>query len=217
MVSEGRKLILRDYGRNVQRMVAHALTLEDRTERTLCVKAIVRTMQGINPVLRQPEALHVAYDHVAIMSDFALDIDWPYGKPEPEQLQLEPARMPYQTTSPIRMRHYGRLIEAMVQEAVAEQDEMRRRYLIVRIANKMKQQYLIWNKDHVEERQIREDIALLSDGQLSCDFEDFHLLHGWQLVNKPSKNNAQNKNNPQNKNGKKNGKNKKNVNTPKAK
>ena len=180
------KLLMRDYGRNVQHMVEHALTIENREEREHCVEAIITTMQSLFPYLRQEESLHVVYDHLAIMSDFRLDIDWPYGKPQPEELHLQPERLPYNTT-PIRMRHYGRIIEQMVAEAVNEQDEEKQHYLINRLVNKIKQQYLIWNKDQVEPERIIEDIHILSNGRLNCDFEGFELKHGWQLLPKEKK------------------------------
>lgn len=175
------KLLMRDYGRNVQHMVEYAVSIPDREEREKCVKSIITTMQNFFPYLRQPESLHVVYDHLAIMSDFKLDIDWPFGMPHPEELHLEPERLPYHT-SPVRMRHYGRIIDEMVQQAVLEEDEGKRHELTNRLANKLKQQYLIWNKDQVEPERIVEDIRLLSDGKLDCRFEGFELKHAWQLV-----------------------------------
>ncbi|MBO4621136.1 MAG: DUF4290 domain-containing protein [Paludibacteraceae bacterium] len=180
------KLLMRDYGRNVQHMIEHAITIQDREERERCVAAIINTMQSFFPYLRQEESRHVVYDHLAIMSDFKLDIDWPNGMPHPEELHLHPEPLPYNTT-PIRMRHYGRIIQDMVAEAVNEPDIDRKHFLINRLANKLKQQYLIWNKDQVEPERIIEDIYLLSDGQLSCGFDGFVLKHGWQLVPKDLK------------------------------
>ena len=180
------KLLMRDYGRNVQHMVEYALTIEDRAERERCVASIITTMQSLFPYLRNEESKHVVYDHLAIMSDFRLDINWPYGMPHPEELHLRPERLPYNTT-PVRMRHYGRLIDQMVQQAVAEPDIERRHFLTNRLANKLKQQYLIWNKDQVEPERIIEDISLLSRGKLSCEFEGFELKHGWQLRPKEKK------------------------------
>jgi len=90
-------------------------------------------------------------------------------------------------TTPIRMRHYGRIIQTMLQEAIAEKDIERRKYLINRLANKLKMQYLIWNKDQVEAQRIKDDVHLLSVGKLSCDFEGFELKHAWQLLPKDKK------------------------------
>ncbi len=187
------KLLMRDYGRNVQRMVEYAITIQDPEQREQCVATIIRTMQSLFPYLRQEESKHVVYDHLAVMSGFRLDINWPFGMPHPEELHLQPDKLPYNTT-PIRMRQYGRIIQTMVKQAVEETDIERRQYLICRLANKLKQQYLLWNKDQVERERIIEDIHILSNGQLSCDFEGFNLLHAWQLVPKDQKNqNSHNK------------------------
>ncbi len=82
------------------------------------------------------------------------------------------------------MRHYGRIIQNMIAATAAEPDQAKREYLTILLANKMKQQYILWNKDDVENRQIVEDIQTLSGGILTCDFPGFYLKHGWQLVNK---------------------------------
>lgn len=176
-----------DYGRNVQRMVEHALTIQDREERELCVSRIILTMQSLFPYLKNEESRHVVYDHLAIMSDFQLDIDWPFGMPHPEELHYTPQRLPYNTESPVRMRHYGRIIDMMIKEAMKEEDRQKREFLINRITNKLKQHFLLWNKDQVERERIISDLQILSDGLLSCDFQDFNLLHAWQLVPKEKK------------------------------
>lgn len=186
------KLLMPAYGRNVQRMVEHALTLEDREERNRCAKAIIRTMANLHPELNNANQQHTYYDHLALMSNFQLNIDYPYGEPQHEELTLTPAQLPYSKPT-FPFRHYGKIIQAMVDEAVKEEDLERRHQLINLIANRLKYTYLIWNKDAVEATQIVHDIEQLSQGQLSCDFEEFRLLHGWQLVGKDDKNQQQSK------------------------
>lgn len=179
-------LIMPEYGRNVQRMVEQALTIQDKEERTRCVQAIMQTMCNLFPYLKTEESRHKMYDHLALMSGFRLDIDFPYNRPTPEELRYKPQPIPYNTLRPLQKKHYGRLILNMIQEAVEEQNEERRKWLILRIANRMKQNYLIWNKDHVDEQRIKEDILTLSGGRLSCDFPEFQLAHAKQLA--PQKN-----------------------------
>ena len=170
---EGR-IIIPEYGRNVQRMVEYALTIEDRERRQRCVEAIMQTMCNLFPYLRDESQQHKMYDHLAIMSDFQLDIDSPYERPEREQLRYRPERIPY-APSPVKLRHYGRLIEQMITAAVNEPNQQKREELIVRIANRMKRNYTTWNKDQVEDQTIINDIARLSDNHLNCDFENFSL------------------------------------------
>ena len=115
------KLIMPEYGRNVQKMVAHALTIEDREERNRCVNTILETMSNLFPYLKQEEAYrHKIYDHLAIMSDFKLDIDWPYEQPSPEEIRLSPEKVAYPEKA--RLAHYGHLVELMIENAVNEKD-----------------------------------------------------------------------------------------------
>ncbi len=176
------KLIMPEYGRNVQKMVAYALTIEDREERNRCVNTILETMSNLFPYLKQEEAYRQKiYDHLAIMSDFKLDIDWPYGVPVPEEIKLSPEAIPYPKSS--KMMHYGHIIDEMVKDAIAEQDIERKHRLINTVANIMKRNLLVFNKDQdVSQERIANDLAILSNGLLSTDFEGFHLAENSELV-----------------------------------
>lgn len=168
------------YGRHVQRMVEHAITLPTREERNRCAESILRTMANLHPELNNSERQHTFYDHIAIMSDFKLDIDYPYGMPKPEETTILPSHIEYEKPHNT-FRHYGKIVQNMVEEACKEQDEERRHFLINALANRLKFCYVRWNKDSVDKEQIIEDIHRMSHGQLSCDFEGFHLLHAWQM------------------------------------
>lgn len=166
-----------EYGRNVQRMVDYALTLEDRTERNECAQAIMQTMQNLFPYLRNEESKHKMYDHLAMMADYKLDIDSPYEMlkvPAPAEADSTPITQ-YVNTAPLRFRHYGRIIPNMIRVAIAQNDEQMRKQLTIAIANRMKQDFAMWNKDAVDDERIRQDIALLSDNKLSTDFEEFKI------------------------------------------
>lgn len=181
------KLIMPEYGRNIQHMVEHACTIEDEAERERCVRGIIRAMQNLFPYLKTDEGRHTIYDHLAVMSDFRLQIDYPYGEPHVDELAYHPDHLGYNTDAPVRLRHYGKLVEDMIAKAIEESDEQKQHFLINRIANRMKYTYLTFNKDQVDPERIKSDLELLSGGRLSCDFEGFHLLHGWQLLGSESK------------------------------
>lgn len=168
------KLIMPEYGRNVQHMVEYALTIDDKQTRQRCVETIMNTMTNLFPYLKDEAQRHKMYDHLAIMSDFRLDIDYPYERPQPEELKYHPDPIPY-SERPVKMRQYGRVVELMIAAAIDEKDEQKKKDLIVRIANRMKRNYLLWNKDHVERDSIVEDLVRLSGGQLSCDFPEFYI------------------------------------------
>lgn len=172
-----------EYGRNIQRMVEHALTLTDREERNLCAAAIIKAMMQLNPELDSSEKRHTFYDHLAMISDFQLDIDYPYGEPQPEELKLLPEHLQY-SNSAFPFRHYGKIVQAMIAEAVKEEDEEKRMMLTVYIANRLKYTYLVWNKNQVEDEVIMSDVERLSKGQLTCNFDGFYLLPASELVPK---------------------------------
>ena len=105
------KLIMPEYGRNIQHMVQHAVTIEDRDERTRCVNTIVNIMGNLFPYLRDiSDFKHKLWDYVAIMSDFKLDIDYPYEIVKEESLYAPPERISYQSNK-IRYLHYGTTLE----------------------------------------------------------------------------------------------------------
>lgn len=185
------KLVMPEYGRNVQRMVEYACTIEDRDERNQCVEAIIHTMENIFPYLKDETQRHKVYDHLAIMSDFKLDIDYPYELPDREQIHYHPEQLKY-ADRPVRMRCYGRMVEQMVAAAIDEQDEEKKHDLIISLANRMKQNYLYWNKDHVEPETIMEDIKILSKGRLSTDFEGFEIKQRRTLLGIENVSNKQN-------------------------
>ncbi len=162
-----------EYGRNVQHMVEYALTLEDKEERNQCVQAIMQTMGNLFPYLRNEESHHKMYDHLAIMSDFRLDIDSPFERPTQEELRYKPNKLAYNTEHPIRFRHYGRMVEAMVQQAIAEEDTNKRKELVRIIILRMRQNYALWNKEQVNADRIKEDLHILSKGLLTAYFEGF--------------------------------------------
>lgn len=168
-------MALPEYGRSVQNMVDHALTIEDRAERQRCANTIVNIMGGMFPHLREvPDFKHKLWDHLAIMSDFKLDIDYPYEIVRPDYLNVKPDRIPY-SSDKIRYRHYGRAIEQLIQKAVEMPEGEERDQLIALTASHMKKDYITWNKDTVEDQKIYDDIYEMSGGAIRLSDENFHL------------------------------------------
>lgn len=173
--TQRKRMALPEYGRSVQNMVNHALTIEDRAERQRCANTIVNIMGGMFPQLRDmPDFKHKLWDHLAIMSDFKLDIDYPYEIVKPDYLLVKPERIPY-ATGRIRYRHYGRFIEMLIRKAVEMPEGDERDQLIRLIASHMKKDYITWNKDTVEDQKIFDDICEMSDGAISLSEADLHL------------------------------------------
>ena len=173
--TQQRRLPLPEYGRSVQNMVDHALTIEDRAERQRCANTIVNIMGGMFPHLRDvADFKQKLWDHLAIMADFKLDIDYPVEIVKKESLEIKPQRIPY-SQHDIRFRHYGRFVQDMIKLAVDYQEGEVRNQLIRMIANHMKRDYLNWNKDGVDDQKILDDLCELSGGKIKLSAEDLRL------------------------------------------
>lgn len=191
---------LPEYGRSIQNMVTFALTIEDRAERQRCANTIINIMGNMFPHLRDvPDFKHKLWDHLAIMADFQLDIDYPYDIIRKDNLRTKPDPLSYPMTR-MRYRHYGHTLEVLMKKAIemAEGDE--KRNLVALICNHMKKDYMAWNKDTVDEKKIAEDLQELSGGKLQLT-EDISRLMAERLAqNYRPKMNYNNRNNNQKKN-----------------
>ena len=173
--TQRKKMELPEYGRSVQNMVDHALTIEDREERQRCANTIINIMGSMFPHLRDvPDFKHKLWDHLAIMSDFKLDIDFPFEIVKKEDLVMRPERLPY-STGDIRYRHYGRFLGELVKKAVEIEDEAERKALIRLLAIQMKKSLSNWNKDGMEDQKIVDDLREYSQGAIDLQVEDLQL------------------------------------------
>ena len=173
--TQRKKMELPEYGRSVQNIVDHALTIEDREERQRCANTIINIMGSMFPHLRDvPDFKHKLWDHLAIMSDFKLDIDYPFEIVKKEDLVMRPERLPY-STGDIRYRHYGRFLGELVKKAVEIEDEAERKALIRLLAIQMKKSLSNWNKDGMEDQKIVDDLREYSQGAIDLQVEDLQL------------------------------------------
>lgn len=180
-----KKLILPEYGRNIQQMVDYCVTIPDKEERTVCANSIIASMGNLFPQLRDVEDFrHKLWDHLAIMSDFKLDIDYPCEVIKPESLESRPDAIPYKLT-PIRFRHYGKYIELLITKAVAMEDGEEKDALVDLIANHMKKQLLMVNPDGVNDARVFKDLAMYSHGNIRLD-PSTHRLHQYKTAPAPT-------------------------------
>jgi len=160
------KLIISEYGRHIQKLVDHAVKLEDKEERNKMVKAIIDVMGQLNPHLRDvPDFAHKLWDHIYIMSEFKLEADSPYPMPQVESLREKPKKMSYPNNG-IRFKHYGKTVELLVAKAIEMEEGEEKQALILAIANLMKKSYLTWNRNSVNDVNILEDLRKLGRGKL---------------------------------------------------
>ncbi len=190
--TQQKRMPLPEYGRSIQNMVDHALTIEDRKERQRCANTIINIMGSMFPHLRDvPDFKHKLWDHLAIMSDFKLDIDYPYEVIKKDNLITKPDHIAYPATK-IRYKHYGRTLEVLIKEATNMPEGNLKNNLIALICNHMKKDFMAWNKDTVDDRKIADDLEELSNGKLHMTDEIISIMSNRLAQNYRPKNNYQN-------------------------
>jgi len=181
-------LIIPEYGRHIHLMIDQVLEIESREERNKLAKAIIDVMGNLNPHLRDvPDFQHKLWDQLHIMSDFKLDVDSPFEKPQEEVLKARPKRITY-PVSIQKYRFYGNNISEMVNVARNWEEGEMKDALVFTIANHMKKCFLNWNKDTVEDIVILNHLAELSDKTLTVKEELLPLTDTAELLKGRPKN-----------------------------
>lgn len=177
------KLEIPEYGRNIQVMIEHCTTIEDREERNKCAKAIIQIMGQLNPHLRDiSDFNHKLWDHLFVISKFKLDVDSPYPKPSPESFATKPKSVPYPATK-MKYKHYGKTIERIIDAAKKYEDGPEKKELSRLIATHLKKSYVNWNKDSVTDDVIFKQFKEMTNNELDID-ESTALTHANELRNK---------------------------------
>lgn len=169
------KLVLPEYGRNIQRMIDYCLTIEDREERNRCARSIADVMSVLFPTVAAEEnSRRKIWDHIYIMSGFKLDVDFPCEVVSPEDLKTERKAVPYMSQIN-RYRHYGRSVQALIDTVAAMENSVEKDQLIFLIANQMKKLLVMNNPESATDSKVFEDIATMSDGKIIIDPETYKL------------------------------------------
>jgi hypothetical protein len=167
------KLVLSEYGREVQNMVAYAMTLESKAERQSCAEAIVATMERMAPQVREnADYKQKLWDYLALMSDFKLDIDWPYDVPQAKAINARPARVDYPTND-IPVRHYGKIVFGLFEKLKTMEPGKERDVLTRLTANQMKRDIMQWSHGFSSEEKVADDLARFTDGKIQLDLSTF--------------------------------------------
>jgi len=182
--SEREHLIIPEYGRHIQKLLNYCVAIEDNDERNKMARAIVDVMGNLQPHLRDvPDFQHKLWDQLFIISDYKLEVDSPYPKPEVEVLNAKPEALPYPKTAS-KYRFYGNNIQIMIDTALSWEDGDLKDALIFSIANHMKKCYLNWNKDTVEDIVIFKHLAEISGGKINLSPEKETLSDTKNLLRK---------------------------------
>ena len=194
-------LILREYGRNVQKLVDFISNEKDDQKRSQYAASLVQLMQQITPQKKDMlENDQKVWDDLHIISDFELEIETPYEKPDKEVINKPPARMPYQKNR-IKYLHYGRNIELLINEAKAKTDPKEREEAIIYIGKLMKSFYSTWNKEMIDDQVILDNIQAISGGELTIDIDKVKEENLFERLYKNKKKPSQRPNKSQNRKG----------------
>ena len=175
------RLIIPEYGRNIQKMIEHAITIEDREERNRAARAIVAVMGYLNPQLQNiTDFKHKLWDHLFVISDFKLDVDSPYPVPTKDTFKSKPQRVPYPNNK-IKYKYYGVNMETMIGKIAELEDGPRKDQITQNIANFMKMSYLTWNKDTEDDTTILGHLEQLSASKLKLS-DTARLNHTNELL-----------------------------------
>ncbi|MDH6306931.1 hypothetical protein M2459_003569 [Parabacteroides sp. PF5-5] len=190
--TQEKKLAMPEYGRNIQNMVEYCVSIPEKEKRQQCAHSIINVMGNMFPHLRDVNDFkHILWDHLAIMADFKLDIDYPYEIIKKENLYKKPPRIPY-NNSRIRYRHYGIALEKMIKKANELDNGEERDILVKLLANQMKKSYLTWNKESVDDRKIFKDLDELSQGKIVLHEDEIKLTESREILAKNNNNNNNN-------------------------
>lgn len=184
---------LKEYGRNVQMLVKHLRTVEDKEMRNKMAYTVVDLIKQLSsgPKDHSNENMQKYWDDLYIMSDFNLDVDSPYPMPEKEILGKKPQPVKY-ATDEVKFKHYGRNIELLVEKAINIEDPEEKQAAVYYIGRLMKTFYTTWNRDNVTEEAISDNIKQLSNGKLSVDIDHVKATNGFDTIfkdNRPRNNN----------------------------
>ncbi|MDW7695896.1 DUF4290 domain-containing protein [Flammeovirgaceae bacterium SG7u.111] len=160
-------LLLKEYGRNVQRLVKFIATIEDKEKRTRAAHTLVNLMKQLNPSVKEnsESTQQRIWDHLYIMSNFELDIDGPFPKPDETILDKKPEPLTYKDKE-LKHKHYGRNIELLIDLAANTEDPDERENAIMYIGRLMKTFYTSWNRENIGDDVIINHLYEMSKGKI---------------------------------------------------
>ena len=167
------KLVMSEYGREIQKMVDYAATLPTKEDRLKCAQTIIKMMETKMPQIRDNAGYEQAlWDHLYLMSHKQLDIDWPFDVSNAERIWSRPQPIPLPQGN-IRLRHYGKLVQDMLNELKDMPDDEERMELVRQTANQMKRDLMTWGHGSVDDEKVIDDMARLTDGKIQLDPNNF--------------------------------------------
>ena len=166
-------LIMKEYGRHIQKMVEYTLTIEDKEERQRNAYAVIELMGFLNPHLKNVEDFrHKLWDHLFLISDFELNVESPYPIPTRETLKAKPERLSYPKKYP-KFNHLGKNIEVVIDKALKEVNPEKKQGFANAIAYYMKLTYSNWHKELMHDDSIQNELSSMTNGELEFNNRPF--------------------------------------------
>lgn len=171
------KLVMTEYGREIQKMVEIAIGLPTKEERLRCAYTIVHQMEMKNPQIRESEDYQqTLWDHLYLMSHKQLDIDWPYDMSDAENILSKPAPMAHPSVGgQTGMRHYGKLLSRVFEQLKTMPEGAERDELVRLTATQMKRDLMTWSHGSIDDEKVADDLARFTDGKIQLDLSTFHF------------------------------------------
>jgi uncharacterized membrane protein YgcG len=159
-------LIMKEYGRHIQKMVEYLLTIQDKEERQRNAYAVIELMGFLNPHLKNVEDFrHKLWDHLFLISDFTLDVESPYPIPTKETLKARPEVLSYPKKYP-KFNHLGKNIEVVIDKALKEENPEKKQGFA-------KLTYSNWHKELVHDDNIQSELTAITHGELEFNTRPF--------------------------------------------
>lgn len=176
-------LRLPEYGRTLQSLIDYCISIPDREERNDCAYSIAHVMGNLFPeLIGENNDVSKIWDQMMIMSQFKLDVDFPCEVITEEKFNPRPEAIS-KDTSPVKFRHYGKVITDMIPVVADMPEGEQKEELISRIAHHMKKLLTFQNKDIADDERVFRDLEMLSEGRISLNPEKY-VLHEFMEANK---------------------------------
>ena len=167
------KLVMPEYGREIQKMVDHAIGLKNKQERQNCAQAIIKMMETKVPQLKNnADYRQTLWDHLYLISRKQLDIDWPFDVTAAEKIHDKPNPIPLPKEN-MKLRHYGKLIGELFEKLKTMPAGEERDALTYYTANQMKRDLVTWGHGSAEDERVASDLAHYTDGVIQLDLNTF--------------------------------------------
>jgi hypothetical protein len=182
--TQKKDIILKEYGRTIQEMVEHILTIKDKDMRTKQANSCIEMMRILNPEIKETQEHYTKlWDQLYIISNFQLDVDSPYPMPERAVIGKKPNHVDYNSNK-LYYKHYGKNIQLLIERVMAIEDPQVQEDGVIYLGRTMKKFYTTWNKDNVDDDLIITHISEMSKGKLTIDSDKVKSQHLFDIFEK---------------------------------